>query len=58
MHYLGMTAMSVPGAWSAAGLPIGAQFGAAAGNEAALLALAYEIEGARPWIGRQPKVRA
>ncbi|MGN6820223.1 MAG: amidase [Sphingomonas sp.] len=57
-NVVGAPAMSVPGAWSAAGLPIGAQFGASVGNEAALLALAYEIEEARPWAGRQPVVRA
>jgi amidase len=57
-NVVGAPAMSVPGAWSANGLPIGAQFGAAMGNEAALLALAYEIEAARPWAGRRPQVSA
>ncbi len=55
-NVVGAPAMSVPGAWSANGLPIGAQFGAAVGGEAALLALAYEIEAARPWAGRRPGV--
>lgn len=57
-NVVGAPAMSVPGAWSAAGLPIGAQFQAAVGDEAALLALAYEIEAARPWAGRRPGVCA
>jgi amidase len=55
---VGAPAMSVPGAWSAAGLPIGAQFGAPVGGEAALLELAFELEQARPWAGRRPPIRA
>lgn len=57
-NVVGAPAMSMPGAWSAAGLPIGAQFQAAVGDEATLLALAYEIEAARPWAGRRPPVCA
>jgi len=57
-NVVGAPAMSVPGAWSAAGLPIGAQFHAAVGGEAALLALAFELEAARPWAGRRPGVSA
>ena len=57
-NVVGAPAMSVPGAWSASGLPIGAQFQAAVGAEAALLALAYEIEAARPWAGRRPGICA
>lgn len=57
-NVVGAPAMSVPGAWSAAGLPIGAQFGAPVGGEAALLELAYELEEARPWVGRRPPILA
>ncbi|WP_066808047.1 amidase [Sphingomonas asaccharolytica] len=57
-NVVGAPAMSVPGAWSAAGLPIGAQFGAPVGGEAALLELAFELEEARPWVGRRPPIRA
>jgi amidase len=57
-NVVGAPAMSVPGGWSAAGLPIGAQFGAAVGDEATLLGLAFELEQARPWAGRRPAVSA
>ena len=49
----GTPAMSVPLGMSSGGLPIGSQFSAAKGNEATLLALAYELEVAAPWKGRQ-----
>lgn len=54
----GAPAMSVPLAWSAGGLPIGAHFSAAKGQERRLLELAYELEQARPWAGRRPGVNA
>lgn len=54
----GTPAMSVPLGMSKDGLPIGSQFAAAKGNEAMLLALAYELEAAAPWIGRKPPVYA
>ena len=50
----GTTAMSVPLHWDTDGLPIGSQFAARAGAEATLLALAYELEEARPWASRRP----
>ncbi|TPG48004.1 amidase [Sphingomonas glacialis] len=53
-NVVGAPAMSVPGAWSAAGLPIGAQFSAAVGAEALLLGLAYELEATRPWAAKGP----
>ncbi|MFW6027806.1 MAG: amidase family protein, partial [bacterium] len=63
MSYVGFTpiqnaagtpAMSVPLAWSAGGLPIGAHFSAARGAERTLLELAYELEQARPWSDKWP----
>jgi len=50
----GCPAMSVPLHWSEAGLPIGAHFAAAPGQDALLLALAYELERAQPWQHRWP----
>jgi len=50
----GTTAMSVPLNWDADGLPIGSQFAARMGAEATLLALAYELEEARPWATKRP----
>lgn len=48
----GTPAISLPLAWSAQGLPIGSQFAAANGAEASLLALAYELEEAKPWADK------
>jgi amidase len=42
-------AMSVPGGWSADGLPIGVQLAAAPGGEALLLAVAAQLEILHPW---------
>jgi amidase len=50
----GTTAMSVPLNWDTNGLPIGSQFAARRGAEATLLALAYELEEARPWASKRP----
>jgi amidase len=55
----GAPAMSVPLAWSpVSGMPIGAHFSAAKGQERRLLELAYELEQARPWLSRKPAVNA
>ena len=54
----GTPAMSMPLAWSAAGLPIGTQFAARRGDEATLLGLAYELEEARPWAECWPGLAA
>ncbi len=52
----GSPAMSVPLGWSREGLPIGSHFAARVGGEGPLLALAYELEAARPWARRLPPV--
>ena len=54
----GVPAMTVPLGWTPDGLPVGTQFTAALGGEATLLALALELERARPWAGRRPPVSA
>jgi amidase len=50
----GTTAMSVPLHWDSNGMPLGSQFAARIGAEATLLALAYELEEARPWASKRP----
>jgi len=52
----GTTAMSVPLHWDLNGLPIGSQFAARMGAEAVLLALAFELEEARPWAIKRPAI--
>lgn len=51
-NVVGTPAMSVPLSWNEAGLPIGSQFAAPLNGEATLLALAYELESARPWADK------
>jgi Asp-tRNA(Asn)/Glu-tRNA(Gln) amidotransferase A subunit family amidase len=53
----GCPAMSVPLSWSRAGLPIGVQFAAPFGDEAALFRLGAQLETAQPWATRRPPAR-
>jgi amidase len=50
----GQPAASVPAGFDAAGLPLAIQLVARPGDEATLLSLAAQIEGARPWADQRP----
>jgi amidase len=50
----GQPAVSVPLHWNGAGLPIGVQLVAGYGREDVLIAVAAQLERARPWAGRTP----
>ena len=50
----GMPGMSVPLHVDADGLPVGCHFAARPGEDALLLALAYQLEAAEPWADRWP----
>ncbi|MEO1304995.1 MAG: amidase family protein [Pseudomonadota bacterium] len=54
MNVSGAASMSVPLQWSNDGLPIGSMFSGKRGDDSLLLALAYELEAAMPWIDRLP----
>ena len=54
MNVSGAASMNVPIQWSADNLPIGSMFSGKRGDDGLLLALAYELEEAQPWIDRMP----
>ena len=54
----GQPAMSVPLAWSSAGLPIGMHFAGQFGDEATLFRLAGQLEAAQPWFSKRPPLIA
>ncbi|MBL5973709.1 MAG: amidase [Candidatus Leucobacter sulfamidivorax] len=54
----GTPAVSLPLAQSEEGWPIGIQLGSAYGDESTLIALAADLERARPWADRRPRVVA
>ena len=52
----GQPSMSVPLHWSKDGLPIGVMFSGRFGEDGLLFRLAAQLEKAKPWAGRKPKV--
>ena len=52
----GMPAISLPLHWTPEGLPVGVMLAARPAQEHLLLALAAQVEGEAPWIGRKPNI--
>ncbi len=54
----GSPAISVPLRWTSDGYPVGSHFSGRPGDDATLFALAEQLEEARPWANRRPRVFA
>lgn len=52
----GQPSMSAPLHWTPDDLPVGVMFSARFGDEAMLFRLASQLEKAKPWAGRRPKI--
>jgi amidase len=52
----GLPAVSLPLHWSEEGLPVGVQLTAGPWQDASLIALAAQLERARPWSDRRPQL--
>jgi amidase len=52
----GMPAISLPLHWTPEGLPVGVMLAGRPAEEHLLLALAAQVEGEAPWIGRKPNI--
>lgn len=57
-NFTGQPSMNVPLVWNEEGLPIGVMFTARFGDEAVLFRLAAQLEQARPWAERRPRLFA
>jgi amidase len=52
----GQPALAIPGGFTAAGLPLGAQLIGRPNDEGTLLSLAAQVEAERPWADRRPTI--
>ncbi len=52
----GQPSMSAPLHWTPDGLPVGAMFSGRFGEDVTLFRVAAQLEGARPWAARRPRV--